>query len=447
MQCPFSLMKRRLGQVHSETDLPSGVEQPIIVESIAGAYVHLNSMSELNEQMKMIGLTRGDLELMRSIRERMEPHMDTITDRFYQSVVDVEKLKETIVQHSTIDRLKTTLRSHLLEFFNGTIDEAYVSKRLKIAQVHKMVGLEPKWYLSAFQNLQNEFMRVIYREMDREEERQQVAETMTKLLSLEQQLVLEAYEKENMNEKKQQYEQVKEELKRNIVMFVEDLATLNLGINESLEKLALSGGEVSDLFRRTTRSARNSIGQATAGETHMSELAGKISRIDDRMQDMRVTVDELNDSSRQIHNIVISVQDIAAQIKLLSLNATIEAAHAGEHGLGFGVVAKEVSRLSEDTRTTVEQIAAFVKQSRELTARAVDSIREVQSLTQQGREQSGVTSSIFLEILNAVKASTVEMEKAEKDMINLTKTIGGIGAATSEAAVSAERFRRETGVM
>lgn len=447
MKCPFSLMKKRLEQAQPGRGLDSGVEAPGSEGSTTGAYVRLGSMNELNEQMKMIGLTPGDLELMRSIRERMEPHMGIITDRFYQSVVDVEKLRETIVQHSTIDRLKQTLRNHLLEFFNGKVDEAYVSKRLKIAQVHKAVGLEPKWYLSAFQNLQNEMMRIIYQEMASEEERLRVVETMTKLLSLEQQLVLEAYEKENLNEKKRQYEQVKEELKRNIINFVEDLATLNVNINEALEKLALSGGEVSDMFRRTTKNAQSSIGQAKAGEAQMSELAGKIGRIDDSMQDMRATVDGLNASSRQIHSIVVSVQDIAAQIKLLSLNATIEAAHAGEHGRGFGVVAKEISRLSEDTRTTVEQIAAFVEQSRELTSRAVDSIQEVQSFTHQGREQSEVTSSLFQDILDAVRTSAVEMEKAEKDMITLTKTIGGIGLATSEAAVSAARFRRETEVM
>ncbi|MFE9279010.1 protoglobin domain-containing protein [Paenibacillus glucanolyticus] len=36
-----------------------------------------------------------------------------------------------------------------------------MGKRFRIAEDHKRVGLEPKWYLSAFQNLQNEFFKII----------------------------------------------------------------------------------------------------------------------------------------------------------------------------------------------------------------------------------------------------------------------------------------------
>lgn len=362
------------------------------MDSTLEEYIQLDGVDELNEQMRVIRLTEADLALLRKIRPRMEQNMDAITERFYQSVVDVEKLREMIVKHSTIDRLKRTLRDHILEIFNGKVDESYVSKRLRIAQVHKSIGLEPKWCLSAFKNLQNEFVRVIYHETDQEEERLNIVRTVTKLLSLEQQLVLDAYEKENMKEKQEQYELVKNELKHNIVMFVEELADL----------------------------------------------------IDESTKEMQMAVQELNNSSRQISMIVDSVSEIASQIKLLSLNATIEAARAGEHGRGFAVVATEVSRLSEDTRSTVVRIAEFVNRSKELTSKVVGSIKHVQSLTHQGREKSAETSTLFADILQSVQASTNEMVTAEKEIRNLTKNIGGIGSATAEAAASADKFKTVT---
>jgi heme-based aerotactic transducer len=98
-----------------------------------------------------------------------------------------------------------------------------VGKRFRIAEVHKRVGLEPKWYLSAFQNLQNEFFKIIYKEVKEEEQHIRIVSTITKLLSLEQLLVLEACEKENMNEKQQQYEWVRKELKQSIAAFVGEL--------------------------------------------------------------------------------------------------------------------------------------------------------------------------------------------------------------------------------
>ncbi|MFD1267635.1 protoglobin domain-containing protein [Paenibacillus motobuensis] len=52
----------------------------------------------------------------------------------------MDKLKEIIEQHSTIERLKQTLEGHLLEMFNGEIGQEFIIKRLAIAKVHKRVG-------------------------------------------------------------------------------------------------------------------------------------------------------------------------------------------------------------------------------------------------------------------------------------------------------------------
>lgn len=45
----------------------------------------------------------------------------------------------------------------------------------------------------------------------------------------------------------------------------------------------------------------------------------------------------------------------------LGLNAAIEAARAGEAGRGFGVVAEEIRKLSDQSKDTANQIALFIK--------------------------------------------------------------------------------------
>ncbi|GAB6927425.1 heme-based aerotactic transducer HemAT [Paenibacillus sp. JCM 10914] len=436
MKCPFGFSKKNAAVL--------AVENNSVYEKKEESFIYHDDLGELNKQMRMIGLTDSDLALLKELRSRMEEKLDEITEAFYQSVVDVDKLRDIIVEHSTIDRLKQTLKHHLLEIFNGEINEAYVAKRLRIAEVHKRVGLEPKWYLSAFQNLQNEFIKLIYEEVGTEASGIKVITTITKLLSLEQQLVLEAYEKENINEKQRQYEQVKAELKQNITVFVSDLSELTLDINEAVEKLLSSSDEVTGTFHSTSKTAQASIAYAKAGEMKIEELTSQINKIDGSTAEMQSAIQELNESSRQIAHIAVSVEEIAAQIKLLSLNATIEAARAGEHGRGFAVVAQEVSRLSEDTKSTVSRITGIAQQSRAITAEVVHAIKHVQQLAKEGSEQSEETSQLFMDILSSVQTSAEQMVAAEKEMKRLSITIGSIGEATSEAASSAEVFRTRT---
>ncbi|WP_083886336.1 protoglobin domain-containing protein [Paenibacillus sonchi] len=408
------------------------------------SFYTLEGHDELNEQMQMIYLSVEDLKLLQQMKPIVEKDIDYITDQFYQTVLGVDKLQTIILEHSSIERLKKTLREHIIEMFEGTINEEYIAKRLTIAKIHKRVGLEPKWYLSAFQNLQNVFITVIYNETGKDNERLKVVQTVTKLLNLEQQLVLEAYEKENIREKEEQYLLVKNELKQKIAEFSGELIDLSIDTNAAVEQLVASSNEVNDTFRRTAASALESQGMATEGHGHLDSLTGQINLIYESTHAMERSVNELSSSSKQIQKIVAAVQDIADQTKILSLNATIEAARAGEHGKGFSVVEGEVSRLAEDTKNTVVRIGELTEQSGSLTRQVVEEIRKVQELTQSGRLQSIETSQLFSDIVKSMQVSTQEIVTVEEEIKVLIQTIEGIGSSTAQTAASAEYFKKAT---
>ncbi len=442
---PFSFKHGFLSRNTDKEDLAAPLTDSDDYSSLSGSsFYTLDGHDELNEQMQMIALSVEDLKLLQRMKPIVEKDIDYIIDQFYKTVLGVDKLQAIILEHSSIERLKKTLREHIIEMFEGSINEEYIAKRLTIAKIHKRVGLEPKWYLSAFQNLQNVFITVIYNETDRDDERLKVVQTVTKLLNLEQQLVLEAYEKENIREKEEQYLLVKNELKQKIAEFSGELIDLSIDTNAAVEQLVASSNEVNNTFRRTAASALESQGMATEGHGQLDSITGQINLIYESTYAMERSVNELISSSKQIQKIAAAVQDIADQTKILSLNATIEAARAGEHGKGFSVVAGEVSRLAEDTKNTVVRIGELAEQSGSLTMQVVEEIRKVQELTQSGKLQSTETSLLFSEIVKSMQVSTLEIVTVEDEIKVLIQTIEGIGSSTAQTAASAEYFKKAT---
>lgn len=443
MKCPFSFLRSSSSfDTKQEDTLYPMSKLTHSLDYGEAAMMMAVGQSEIGEQLRMINFGEKDISILREMRPLVEKRIDWIVNLFYQSVLDVPKLEDIIRSHSTIERLKLTLKQHLLEMFTSDIDDEFIEKRLRIAKVHKRVGLEPKWYLSAFQNLQNAFLQMLHDEVKDDDKLLQMIKTTTKLLSLEQQLVLEAYERENVREKEEQYELVKNELKGKISTFSEELEDLSLTTNAAVEELVSSGNEVNQAIQRSAESAQNTKSQAEEGGQILFSLQDHIQEIHVKMTAMELAVGRLGASASKIQNVVTAVEDIAGQIKLLSLNASIEAARAGEQGRGFAVVAKEVNKLSEDAKQTVVQIAGLIRQSVDMTGQFIAGIDEVRLLADQGLKQSGESGEMFQHILASTQSSANEVSMLEAQIQELIYTIEGIGKSTANVAESAERLNR-----
>lgn len=105
------------------------------------------------------------------------------------------------------------------------------------------------------------------------------------------------------------------------------------------------------------RNMASNLSQGITGiSSAIEELAASASQIHENEQNLNAEIGQVTSMSDKINEISSFIKDIADATKMLGINASIEAARAGQAGSGFGVVANEIRKLSEESKSTVPKI-------------------------------------------------------------------------------------------
>jgi signal transduction histidine kinase len=137
-------------------------------------------------------LSDADLTLLPELRPVLEKHADRLVAAFYRHLLSFPETRRLLRDPKVTERLLVEQRKYLLSLADPRIDEAYLTQRRRIGEVHERIGLAPSWYLGAYA-LYRTLLSPLMLEHFPDERGLRIGITLMRRLHLDSALALETY--------------------------------------------------------------------------------------------------------------------------------------------------------------------------------------------------------------------------------------------------------------
>ena len=138
-------------------------------------------------------------------------------------------------------------------------------------------------------------------------------------------------------------------------------ATINEIVSSS-KQISATSQQLVETMKKVSDVSESTASLADSGQSGLVNMGSTMQQLEDATRSISSKLAIINEKANNINNVVITITKVADQTDLLSLNAGIEAEKAGEYGLGFSVVAREIRRLADQTAVSTLDIEKMVKE-------------------------------------------------------------------------------------
>lgn len=235
---------------------------------------------------------------------------------------------------------------------------------------------------------------------------------------------------------------------RQLEATISDQAASTSQVSVTSKQISATADTLAETMNEVAAAASETASLAESGQAGLEGMETAMQGVLKGTESISAKLEGIKENALSIGSIVSTITKVADQTNLLSLNASIEAEKAGEYGLGFSVVAREIRRLADQTSVAVLDIEDMVDKmgasvsagatemerfSREVSS-AVDEISEI------GKQLEGIMERVRT-LTPRFEAVNEGMEAQSQSAGQISETMEQLNALTQNTVESLREFK------
>jgi methyl-accepting chemotaxis protein len=208
----------------------------------------------------------------------------------------------------------------------------------------------------------------------------------------------------------------------------------------SLEETSSSSEEINSMAEKNNENS-------AAAAALVTESQSKFRAARRSLDEMVISMSEINTESGKIARIIKVIDEIAFQTNILALNAAVEAARAGESGLGFAVVADEVRNLAQRCAQAARDTAELIEGSVSKSTAGKLKVDQVAAAIHAVTEEFEKVKTLVDEVRQGSHEQTRGIGQVSQAVAQMQQVTQSTAAGAEESASAAEQLNAQSEVL